>query len=156
MEPTKNIKEKLALFFATGSYFGYAPFAPGTVGSLWGIPLAFLVAEAGPIAGAIIIVIVTLAAIPIATKASKILNKKDPGSIVCDEIAGFAVAAFLVPFTATNMILVFILFRIFDILKPPPIRLIEKLPDGTGIVMDDIAAGLYTNICVQLIIRFVL
>jgi phosphatidylglycerophosphatase A len=150
------MKKKLIMFFATGTYTGLAPFASGTVGSLWGIPLAYGISLINPIAGAVVIVLFTAISVYFANEASRILGQKDPGAIVIDEIAGFAVAAFLIPFTAQNIIIIFILFRIFDILKPPPVRQLEAIPGGAGIVADDIGAGIYANICTVLTLRFLL
>ncbi len=150
------IKSRVIMFLATGTYTGYFPLAPGTVGTLWGIVAAYGLSML-PLYAAIAVLLSAIAlAIPISTQASRVLGKEDPGSVVCDEIVGFMVAAFMVPFTAINIILVFILFRIFDILKPPPVRLLERLPAGTGIVTDDVAAGIYANIAAQLAIIYLL
>ena len=150
------MKKACVLFLATGAYSGYSRFAPGTVGSLWGLPLAAILWQLPAPVAAVVLVLGLLGAIAIASEGSKILGKKDPGAIVCDEIIGFGFAVYLVPPGAANLILAFILFRIFDILKPPPIRWIERLPGGTGIVLDDIAAGIYANIATQLIVRYAL
>lgn len=81
------------------------------------------------------------------------MGGKDPSSVVCDEISGILVSIFLIPFSAFNAILVFILFRFFDILKPYPIRLMErKIKGGPGIVLDDIMAGVYANISAHLVL----
>jgi phosphatidylglycerophosphatase A len=81
---------------------------------------------------------------------------KDPAPIVCDEVIGFAFAAYLLPFTPANIILIFILFRFFDILKPYPAGLIDsRLEGGAGIVLDDVVAGVYANAAAHIILRFV-
>jgi phosphatidylglycerophosphatase A len=74
---------------------------------------------------------------------------------VVDEVCGYLVAMFLVPTSMVNIILGFFLFRCFDVLKPPPIRSLERLPGGFGIVADDLAAGIYSNIILQFITRLV-
>ncbi|MCK4846177.1 MAG: phosphatidylglycerophosphatase A, partial [Deltaproteobacteria bacterium] len=129
----KTFKERTYLFLASGTYLGYSPFAPGTVGTLWGIPVAIAITLIIPSSLGLhatmalqggIIAILTVIAIIIASGAAKVLNAKDPGLIVCDEVVGFCMAAFMVELTVINIILVFILFRIFDILKPSPVSLI--------------------------------
>ena len=160
----KTLSERTYLFLASGTYLGYSPFAPGTFGTLWGIPVAFAITLLIPSSmglyaamalQAAIIAILTIIAIIVAGGAAKVLNAKDPGLIVCDEIVGFCVAAFMVELTLINIILVFILFRIFDILKPLPVSLIDKkVEGGLGIVLDDIAAGVYANIAAHIIISY--
>jgi phosphatidylglycerophosphatase A len=91
-------------------------------------------------------------AILIAHDAEKILKKDDPGCIVIDEIAGLMVALFGLPFNVIYAAAGFAIFRFFDILKPFPIRLIEKkLSGGTAIVMDDVAAGICTNLVLRIL-----
>lgn len=82
--------------------------------------------------------------------AEKLLGK-DSGNIVIDEVCGYAVSVLFVPKTGGYLIAAFILFRLFDILKPPPIRKIEQeVPGGIGIMLDDLLAGIYANICLQI------
>lgn len=141
------------MFFATGAYTGYSPIASGTVGSLWGVPVAYLLSLLSPVAAAAIILPGIVISIAVASEASRLLGKPDPGEIVCDEIIGYCVAAWLIPFTLYNVIIIFILFRFFDILKPFPLRLIERrIPGGSGIVLDDVGAGIYANIAARLLI----
>ncbi|GMR04300.1 MAG: phosphatidylglycerophosphatase A [Thermodesulfobacteriota bacterium] len=140
-------------FLATGAYVGFSPVMPGTIGTLWGILIAYLTRGAGPYIQAALIIVVFIASVYVSSRAVKIFRSPDPGSVVCDEVAGVLVAFFLIPFTAFNAILVFILFRFFDILKPPPISTIEKgFKGGLGVVLDDIAAGVLANIGVRIIL----
>ena len=89
-------------------------------------------------------------AIWIAGEAEKMLGKKDPGCIVIDEIAGMAVTLLAIPFTLQNAIAGFLLFRFFDVLKPPPIRTIDKkVHGGVGIVLDDVIAGVFANLVLR-------
>lgn len=150
------MKKHIIMFFATGAYSGYSPFAPGTAGTIVAIPVAYMIHRVGPILGIQALLLLIAVSIYFSDEAARILGKKDPGMIVIDEIAGFCVAAFALPFTFVNIIIAFILFRIFDILKPPPVHLAEAFPGGTGIVMDDLVAGLYALIIAQLIIRYVI
>ncbi len=97
--------------------------------------------------------IFTLFAIRVAGEAEKLLNTKDPGCIVIDEIAGMMVTFLGLPFDMVTALAGFLLFRVFDILKPFPIRLLERrLPGGLGVVMDDVAAGVCANVVLRILI----
>ncbi len=87
------------------------------------------------------------------TLAVNIYKKKDPSHVVIDEVCGYLFTMILIPFTWVNVILGFFLFRALDITKPYPIRKVEKLKDGYGIVLDDVLAGIYANIIMQIFIR---
>jgi phosphatidylglycerophosphatase A len=87
--------------------------------------------------------LVTLIGIPAATQVARGSGVKDPQFVVIDEVAGQLIALIAVPLTWKSFLAGFILFRAFDIVKPPPVRQLERLPEGTGIVLDDVAAGLY-------------
>jgi phosphatidylglycerophosphatase A len=89
--------------------------------------------------------------IPAATRVARESGRKDPGFVVIDEVAGQLIALISVPPDWPHAILALLLFRFFDILKPPPIRRLEALPEGTGIVVDDLGAGVYALVCLQLI-----
>ena len=143
--------ERAVLFVATGFFIGTVPFAPGTFGSLLGLPLCFLLSRLNFLQSLICILVFILFAIGIASAAEKIIKQKDPGQIVIDEIAGLMVALAGLPFNLKTVLAGFIIFRVFDILKPFPIRILEKrVGGGSGIVLDDVLAGVYGN----LIIRF--
>ena len=147
-----NFKEKVVLFIATGCFIGKIPFAPGTFGSLAGILLCFILSKTSELAAISCIVVFIIFSIWIANDAEKILNKKDPGSIVIDEIAGMAVTLIGLPFNVFYVATGFIVFRILDISKPFPIRYIEKrIPGGAGIVLDDVAAGIIANVILRMI-----
>jgi len=79
---------------------------------------------------------------------------KDPQSVVVDEVAGQWITVLFAPVSWKTLLVGFILFRLFDILKPPPVRQLERLPEGVGIVMDDVAAGLYALLVLQLVLHF--
>lgn len=145
------------MFFATGCFIGNIPFAPGTLGTILGLPLYFFLSIANFSVAVILTVIFIVFAIFIAHHAEKILKKNDPGCIVVDEIAGFMIAMFGLPFNAAYVLAGFVIFRFFDILKPFPIRLIErKLSGGTAIVMDDVAAGICTNFVLRILLFAIL
>ncbi|MCK5237710.1 MAG: phosphatidylglycerophosphatase A [Deltaproteobacteria bacterium] len=148
---------KLSVFIATGTYSGLIPIMPGTMGTLcWGIPLAYALSKLPTPHWAVAFVVFTAFSMIISHEAVKSFKKKDPGAIVIDEVAGFALAFFLIPFTVVNCIIVFILFRFFDILKPPPIKFFERLPGGIGIVADDLIAGILANLVTHGILRYIL
>jgi phosphatidylglycerophosphatase A len=98
--------------------------------------------------------LITLIGIPAATQVARGSGIKDPQLVVIDEVAGQLVALIGVPLAWKSFLAGFILFRVFDILKPPPVRQLEALPEGTGIVLDDIAAGLYALGVMHLLLRF--
>ena len=145
------------MFIATGCYSGYLPKAPGTWGSLVGLLLFFLLHTLSleiylaVLAG--LFVIGTFAA----GEAEKIVDHKDPGLVVIDEIIGMLVTMIAIPATPLAMGLGFILFRIFDIWKPFPVNFFDqRFHGGLGIMLDDVMAGIYSLIILQLVIRFIL
>ncbi len=152
----RTLGEKLILLAATGCGLGWIPVAPGTFGTLAGIPL-ILAASLLPVSMAFfpwLLVCLILFSVWIADEAEKIMGKKDPGAIVIDEVAGYCVALSMVPWTMIYMGLGFVLFRIFDITKPFPVRYFEKnFSGGAGIVLDDLVAGAIAGFllkCIQM------
>lgn len=132
---------------------------PGSWGSaatvlLWAA-LAYALAPSlrTPVAFALAVV-VTLIGIPAATQVARGSGIKDPQFVVIDEVAGQLVALVAVPLAWKSLLAGFILFRVFDIVKPPPVRQLEALPEGAGIVLDDVAAGLYALGIVHLLLHF--
>jgi phosphatidylglycerophosphatase A len=126
---------------------GYFPRGPGTAGSLAAILIAVVVhsiANAGRLALLVLIVVLIGPAIWAATRTARSVNRKDPAMVVIDEVLGQWVTLLgAVVLNWKSFLAGFLLFRIFDIWKPWPVRNLEALPEGTGIVMDDIGAGLY-------------
>lgn len=96
---------------------------------------------------------ITLVGIPAATRVARASAKKDPGFVVIDEVAGQLISLIAVPLAWKSFVAGFILFRVFDILKPPPVRQLERLPEGTGIVIDDVGAGIYALAVMQLLLH---
>jgi phosphatidylglycerophosphatase A len=152
--------EKKTLWAWTlGTFFGAGLLkpGPGTYGSIAALLLwygAAHVLNPSPLALAIGTVIaalaVTLIGIPAATIVARESGREDPGHVVIDEAAGQLIALIAIPADWKHAALSLILFRAFDILKPPPIRQLERLPAGTGIMLDDVAAGLFALACAQL------
>jgi phosphatidylglycerophosphatase A len=96
----------------------------------------------------------TVIGIPAATRVARATGGKDPQFVVIDEVAGQLIALIAVPLTWKTFLAGFILFRAFDIVKPPPVRQLEALPEGFGIVLDDVMAGIYAFIVMHLLLRF--
>ena len=148
-----NFKQKSVIFIATGCYIGNITFAPGTFGTVLGLLLCFFLSKIDYSMAVLLTLIFILCAIWIANEAEKILKTKDPGCIVIDEIAGIILTLSGLPFNITSVTAGFLVFRALDIWKPYPIRLLEnKFAGGVGIVFDDVAAGILSN----LILRFLL
>ena len=97
---------------------------------------------------------ITLVGIPAATRVARAFAVKDPQFVVIDEVTGQLIALIAVPLSWKTFLASLILFRTFDILKPPPVRQLEKLPEGTGIMLDDVGAGLYALACMHLAMHF--
>ena len=142
---------KLALILSSCFGIGLIPVAQGTFGTLAGIPLALALAHLGPMAGAYFLFFFILLGIWASERSARALEKEDPAEVVIDETAGLLLALFLLPATGFNLCLGFVLFRLFDILKPYPIRRLEKIGGGPGIVLDDLLAGVYGNLCLRLL-----
>ncbi len=131
---------------AMGLGLGLSPVAPGTVGSLLAIP-PWLAISRFPVAGSILLCLLFIvASVWIAGRAAYLMAEKDPSRIVIDEIAGMSVALQGLQLYPLTLLGVFLLFRLFDIIKPFPVKQLERLPGGLGIVMDDVAAGILANL----------
>jgi phosphatidylglycerophosphatase A len=169
-----TVKDYLALALSTWGV-GFIPLAPGTFGSIVGVGLYLLLERAGALAFALgarhgwsveslasfrqafmllFIAALTLAGIWAATRAEKLLGRKDPGVVVVDEVAGQLVALLFVPANSAWWVIIagFIAFRLFDIWKPYPIRRLESLESGLGIMADDVLAGIYAAILLSLLV----
>ena len=147
--------EKIIKLLATGFGSGLSPFAPGTMGTLVGTPICLVCLPfTWPIRFLFVIVLSALA-IFVSGRAETIYSKKDDQRIVIDEIAGFQVAMLPVAITGLNICAAFVLFRIFDIWKPFPIQNLQQLPGGWGVVIDDLAAGIYAGVLMMLLTYFV-
>jgi phosphatidylglycerophosphatase A len=154
------MKNRFALFFATAGYIGMIPGAPGTYASLATTLVYYLVYRIYfrilPELHLSIIGLITAAGVFAAARVSKNMCKEDPQIVVIDEVAGQLVALLLLPVNFFNLATGFFLFRLFDIWKPYPIRRLEPLTNGVGIMADDLLAGVYANIILQLANRFML
>jgi phosphatidylglycerophosphatase A len=146
----------IILLIATGFYSGYLPKAPGTWGSLVGLLLVYLLNYFSlPVylASTVFLFIVGIFA---AGETEKILDNRDPGVVVIDEIVGMLITMIAVPLNPLTMLLGFFLFRVFDIVKPFPVNIFDqRFHGGLGIMLDDVMAGIYSLFTLQLLIYLV-
>jgi phosphatidylglycerophosphatase A len=149
------LNAKFIKLAATGFGSGYAPLAPGTAGTLVGIPLYWVFSAMPWPLWLVTVAAFTCLAWYVAEEGETLFGRKDAPCIVIDEIAGLQWTLFLIEPTVLRVALGFILFRLFDIWKPFPARLFqERLPGGYGVVADDLAAAVYGNLLLQLLTRF--
>jgi phosphatidylglycerophosphatase A len=149
---TRPFSHTLVVAIATGGYVGTVSPVPGTLGSLLGLVLLWPLGVG--VARALATIALIGAGIVIAGRAARIMGAQDPPPIIIDEVAGIAVATMLLPSQLLAHIVAFVLFRLFDITKPFPARHAERLSGGLGIVGDDLVAGIYANVAVQLWLNF--
>jgi phosphatidylglycerophosphatase A len=157
------IEKKTRWAWALGTFFGAGLLrpGPGTYGSIAAVVLWFGIihlTHASPhaqIIGTLVAaLIVTRIGIPAATVVARESGREDPGHVVIDEVAGQLFALIAIPSDWAHTLVALLLFRLFDILKPPPVRQLERLPAGTGIMLDDVAAGLMALAVGHLLIHF--
>jgi phosphatidylglycerophosphatase A len=140
------------LFLATGFGVGYSPVAPGTLGTLIAILIYYFLSEIPSPLYEITLIGFFFLSVWVSENAERLFGKKDDQRIVIDEIIGFLITMLWVPKTIRFVMIGFFLFRVFDILKPFPIRRLEKrFKGGFGVVLDDVAAGVYVNVVLQII-----
>ncbi|WP_263374975.1 phosphatidylglycerophosphatase A family protein [Granulicella aggregans] len=160
-EPSKT---KTLWAWAIGTFFGAGLLkpGPGTYGSIAAMLLWFGAANvfhptpfALAVGTTVAALIATLIGIPAATIVARESGREDPGHVVIDEVAGQLIALLFLPADWPHAILGLLLFRFFDILKPPPVRQLERLPAGTGIMMDDVAAGVLALIVSQILTHLI-
>ena len=142
----KQILSDPVLFLAFGFGSGMSKNAPGTMGTLAAIPVYWLFAQTNSVVYALLMLVVSVIGIWICGNAADKLGEHDFGGIVWDEIAGYLITMCLVPLTWQTIIVGFILFRIFDILKPWPISWLDRyVQGGFGIMIDDVLAGIFAG-----------
>jgi phosphatidylglycerophosphatase A len=144
---------RLALFVCTFGYVGYAPVAPGTVGSLAGLAVYGLLraTQAPPLADLLVIATLFGAGVWSGTHAERHFGGTDPGPGVIDEVVGMLVTLWLLPATWTLAVLGFLIFRVFDVIKPWPAGRLESLHGGLGMMADDVMAAIYANLALRLL-----
>ncbi len=152
------MKDRICIFIASAGHIGMLPAMPGTYASAATTLAYYMVYRIHfrilPELHLSIICIITAVGILTSAHASQVLGREDPHEVVIDEVAGQLVALLMLPITSFYLIAATVLFRLFDIWKPFPIRRLEKLKYGVGIMSDDLLAGVYANAVLQLISHF--
>lgn len=151
-------RTRWAWWTATFLGSGFLRPGPGTWASaetavLWYLAASRLPANIQAIVAIGVVVAVCAVGIPASGIVERECGRHDPGFIVIDEVAGQMLALIAVPLHWKTVLISFILFRVFDVIKPPPVRRLERFPGGAGVVLDDLGAGLYVLICVQALLR---
>lgn len=163
MSPTETATQPRGPVWAVlvSTFFGIGRMrpGPGTWGSAATVLLWAAIAYSLPVNLRIPIavglaILVVLIGIPAATQTARATGSEDPQFVVIDEVAGQLIALIAVPLSWKAFLAGFVLFRVFDILKPPPARQLERLPEGTGIVLDDVAAGIYALLVIHILLHF--
>jgi phosphatidylglycerophosphatase A len=147
-----NFSGKIAAILSTWFGAGLFPGAPGTFGTLTAVPLVLVMSCLGTWERVGILLIIVGSAIWASGRSQYLFKQSDPPQIVMDEVAGFLLTMCLLPHSWQSLVLGFILFRFFDILKPYPIKHLERLRGGLGIVLDDLLAALYAHLAVRVIL----
>ena len=138
-------------FLATGFFIGRVPVAPGTFGTLLGVPLFYFLADTHLYLWGVVVLVVAAVAIGVCHLQERYSKEHDPGRIVIDEVAGYLVATWALPWNLSMVFLSFLLFRILDAAKPWPIGWVDRnVKGGFGTVADDLVAGLICLFILQL------
>ena len=141
---------RLGLFIATCGYIGFAPVAPGTVGSAAGVALFYLVRATGvPWAQGALIVALFAAGVWAAAVTERALGRTDPGPVVIDEVVGVLITLAWIPVTPLGALAGFLIFRVLDVVKPWPARQFESLHGGLGVMADDAMAAVYGHLLLR-------
>ncbi len=149
-----NIRKTIIKIISTFFYIGYLPFIPGTFGSIAGVFLYYLLKDSISIYTIFSCILIILGFL-VSGPAERMLNKKDASCIVIDEVCGMLLSLIFLPYDIKIVVLAFILFRILDALKPFPLDRLQRLKESPGIMADDLVAGLYTNIILQIVLKLV-
>ena len=150
--PRTGVLDRFAVLIATVFGVGYAPLAPGTVASVVTVIFLGLVpfSRAGLVVFLLLVVIVGTWA---AHRAERVIGGKDPGAIVIDEVAGMTLSVVAFPLTTEVLAAGLALFRVFDVLKPPPARESQRIRGGVGVMIDDLIAGIYALVIIAVMRR---
>jgi phosphatidylglycerophosphatase A len=149
-QPVKDTCKTISKIIATIFFIGYVPFAPGTFGTLAGMLFIWTLKPSFMWQFAIVITALIIGIITSGI-AEQAFGEKDSRHIVIDEFVGYLCSVILLPLTPAYMLAAFFLFRFFDILKPPPIHMLERISGGIGVMCDDVAAGIATNVLLQIV-----
>ena len=152
MTKERKLYNLLVIFISTGAGSGYFPLIPGTIGSLVGVAIYLSLSYLCTYGYILILIALFALACWSAGEAEVIFRERDCQKIVIDEIFGYLVAMLFIPLSLRFIIFGFILFRFFDMVKFPPANIIDrKMSGGYGVVLDDVVAGIYSNLILQLI-----
>lgn len=147
---------RLAVFVATVGYCGYSPFAPGTVGSAAGLVVYLLVWWThSPVVETALIVALFAVGVWAGTTAEQYFGGVDPGPVVIDEVVGMLVTLAFIPVGLSGAVVGFLLFRVFDVIKPYPAGRLEQLHGGLGVMADDAMAAVYANVSLRIVMWLV-
>jgi phosphatidylglycerophosphatase A len=149
-----NLADFLTKAIASVFFIGFLPLVPGSFGSIAGVGLFYLLNGSNSPTYFLVILCVMALGFLTSGRVEKLLNKKDPGCIVIDEVMGMLVALSFMPVDLKIIILAFFIFRILDTLKPFPAGRTQYMPGAVGVMGDDLIAGIYTNIVLQVILKF--
>ena len=155
LSPAPRWATLVATFFGIGRVHpGPGTWASAATVLLWWLLARWVSSPWQPATACILACLAVAVGIPAATRVSRAAAHKDPQFVVIDEVAGQLITFIAVPAAWKSLLLGFILFRGFDIVKPPPLRRLEGLREGVGIVLDDVGAGLYALACMQIVLQF--
>jgi len=144
---------RLGLFIATCGYLGYVPVAPGTFGSAAGLVVFAAVRWSGsPVLELAVIILLFAVGVWSANAAERHFGGVDPAPVILDEVVGMLITLAFLPVTITGAIVGFLLFRLFDVVKPWPANRLEALHGGLGVMADDAMAGVYGNVAMRLLV----
>jgi len=141
-------------------FAGYCPVASGTVGSAVAVGCVWLANRHAPVLFApesapilwVLLIVATGVSIALSSRAKELFGHDDPPQVVVDEFVGQMITFFMIPITLRTLLLGFVLFRFFDIIKPYPVHQMEELEGGVGITMDDVLAGVYANVSLAVVL----
>ncbi|MCX5693672.1 MAG: phosphatidylglycerophosphatase A [Candidatus Omnitrophica bacterium] len=142
------VKAASSVFFV-----GYLPLIPGTFGSIAGVGLFYLLKNVTTVIYFSVIFVIIILGLFVCGRMERLLNKKDPGCIVIDEVAGMLISFIFIPYDFKLIFLGFLIFRILDTLKPYPAGRLQNCHGSVGVMGDDLVAGIYTNIVLQVILK---
>jgi phosphatidylglycerophosphatase A len=149
---SRPLSTRLWLAVASAGSVGFIPFAPGTFGTAVAVPLWYVLRLIGsPLAEPLAIVVLFVVGALSARAAERALGVEDPGVVVIDEVVGFLVSVLWLPLNWKVALFGFVAFRIFDITKPFPARRLEDVPQGWGVMLDDVAAGVWAYAAARLV-----
>jgi phosphatidylglycerophosphatase A len=147
--------DRVAYFVATAGFVGRFPIAPGTAGSVAGLFVYALIRFVdGPALEAGMLIVTLVVGIWSSKIAERLLGGKDPGPVVIDEVLGMLITLAFLQVNVLGAFVGFLLFRLCDVVKPPPAARLEHLPGGFGVMLDDAMAGVYAHAAMRLLVAF--